>query len=81
MNDARNQTMTNAIVTGTAIVHGSNDIKVRFKGGESELILDPGVPVTRIVTADKSQVKPGVKVQLRGVRTQDGASINRVVIQ
>lgn len=81
MNDPRNQTMTNAVVTGTAVVNGSNDIKVSFKGGESELILDPGVPVTRIEAADKSLVKPGVKVQLRGVRTQDGASISRITIQ
>lgn len=81
MNDARNQMMTNAIVTGTAVVNGSNDIKVQFKGGESELVLDPGVPVTRIDGADLSLVKPGMKVQLRGVRTEDGASINRIAIQ
>jgi hypothetical protein len=31
MNDPRNQTMTNATVTGTAIVGGSNTIKVRFR--------------------------------------------------
>jgi hypothetical protein len=81
MNDTRNQMMTNAIVTGTAVVNGSNDIKVQFKGGESELVLDPGVPVTRIDGADLSLVKPGMKVQLRGVRTEDGASINRIAIQ
>ncbi len=81
MNDARNQMMTNAIVTGTAVVNGSNDIKVQFKGGESELVLEPGVPVTRIDGADLSLVKPGMKVQLRGVRTEDGASINRIAIQ
>jgi hypothetical protein len=81
MNDVRNQTMTNATVTGAAVVNGSNDIKVRFQGGESELIVDPGVPVTRIDAADISLVKHGVKVQLRGVRTEDGASINRIAIQ
>ena len=81
MNDGRNQTMTNATVTGAAIVSGSNDIKVKFEGGESELILDPGVPVTRIDAVDKSLVKSGVKVRVRGVRTADGASINRITIQ
>src|SRR5215831_11121464 len=45
MNDARNQTMTNATVTGTAIVNGSNVMKVKFPGGDSDLILDPGAPV------------------------------------
>ena len=81
MNDGRNQTMTNATVTGAAIVSGSNDIKVKFEGGESELILDPGVPVTRVDAVDKSLVKSGVKVRVRGVRTADGASINRITIQ
>jgi len=81
MNDSRSQTMTNATVTGAAIVSGSNDIKVKFEGGESELILDSGVPVTRIDTVDKSLVKSGVKVRVRGVRTADGASISRITIQ
>jgi hypothetical protein len=81
MNDARNQTMTNATVTGTVVVSGSNDIKVKFEGGESELILDPGVPVTRIDSADRSLVKSGAKVRLRGVRTADGASVNRITVE
>jgi len=81
MNDARNQTMTNANVTGTAIVNGSNNIKVQFKGGESELVLDPGVPVTAIVPVDKGMVKPGVKVRVQGARTAEGAVANRVTLQ
>jgi hypothetical protein len=81
MNAGHNQTMTNATVTGAAIVSGSNDITVRFQGGESELVLDPGVPVTRIDAVDKSLVKSGVKVRVRGVRTADGASINRITVQ
>jgi hypothetical protein len=81
MNDARNQTMTNATVTGTAIVGGSNNIKVKYKEGESELILDPGVPVTAIVPADKGMVKPGAKVRVQGVKTAEGAVANRITLQ
>jgi hypothetical protein len=81
MNDARQQTMTNATVTGTAIVNGSNDIKVKYAGGESELVLDPGVPVTRIEPADIGLVRPGVKVRLQGERTAAGASIRRIAVQ
>jgi len=81
MRDAPNQTMTNATVTGTVIVGGSNAIKVTFPGGESELILDPGVPVTAIVPADKSLVKAGAKVRVQGVKTTDGALINRITLQ
>jgi hypothetical protein len=81
MNDARNQTMTNATVTGTAIVNGSNEMKVKFKGGESELVLDPGVPVTEIVPAEPSMIKPGAKVRVQGVKTAEGAMVNRITLQ
>ena len=81
MNDARNQTMTNATVTGAAVVNGSNDIKVKFQGGESELILDPGVPVTRLDVADPALLKAGVKVRLQGVQTADGPAVSRITIQ
>jgi len=81
MNDGQDRTMTNATVIGTAIVEGSNNIKVKFSGGESELIVDPGVPVTRIDTADKSLVKDGVKVRVQGVRNADGASVSRITVQ
>ena len=81
MNDARGQTMTNATVTGAAVVGGSNDLKVKFSGGESELIVDPGVPVIRIDPVDRSLVVAGVKVRAQGVRGDDGAVVNRVTIQ
>ena len=81
MNDPRNQTMTNATVTGTAIVGGSNTIKVKFAGGESELVVNPGVPVIAIVAADRSQVKAGVKVRVQGAKTADGAVANRITLQ
>jgi hypothetical protein len=81
MNDARNQTMTNATVTGTVIVGGSNNIKVQFPGGESELILDPGVPVTAIVPVDTSMVKAGAKVRVQGVKTTDAAVITRITLR
>lgn len=80
MNDP-SQTMTNATVTGVAIVAGSNTVKVRFEGGESELVVDPGVPVTRIDTVDRSLVKPGARVQVRGTRAADGAIVNRITLQ
>ena len=81
MNDAQGRTMTNATVIGAVIVEGSNNIKVKFKGGESELIVDPGVPVTRIHTVDKSLVKAGAKVRVQGVRNADGASVSRITVQ
>ena len=93
MNDARNQTMTNATVTGTAIVNGSNAMRVKFgasqiggagttyPAGESDLILDPGVPVIKFTDADGSIVKAGAKVRVQGVRNAEGATVNRVTVQ
>lgn len=81
MNDARNQTMTNATVTGTVIVGGSNIITVKFAGGDSELILDPGVPVTAIVAVDRNLLKPGAKVRVQGVKTAEGAQVNRITLE
>jgi len=93
MNDARSQTMTNATVTGTAIVNGSNVMKVKFgasqiggagttyPAGESDLILDPNVPVTKFTDADSSIVKAGAKVRVQGVRNAEGATVNRVTVQ
>ena len=81
MNDARSQTMTNATVTGAAVVNGSNNIKVKLENGESELVLDPGVPVTRIDSVDKSVVKAGAKVRVQGARAADGATVSRITLQ
>jgi len=81
MNDARNQTMTNATVTGAAVVNGSNNLKVTFAGGESELVVDPGVPVMRFDTVDRNLVKSGVQVRVQGTNNADGAMVNRITIR
>ena len=81
MNDPESQTMTNATVTGAAVVAGSNDVEVRFEGGRSELILDPGVPVTRLDTTDRSAVITGAKARVQGTRTSDGVTITRITLQ
>lgn len=90
MNDARNQTMTNATVTGTVVVNGSNVMHVKFgaskiggagatyPGGESDLVLDPGVPVFKFTDADKNIVHAGGKVRVQGVRNGEGEIVNRV---
>ena len=81
MNDAQNQTMTNATVTGAAVVNGSNDITVKFRGGDSELVVDPGVPVVRIVVVGKDLVTSGAKVRVQGVRNADGAVVSRITLR
>jgi hypothetical protein len=63
------------------VLNGSNNLKVKFEGGESELVVDWQVPVTRMDAADKSLVKSGVKIRVQGVRDADGASVTRMTVQ
>jgi hypothetical protein len=81
MADPRNQTMTNATVTGAAVVDGANRLKVSFRGGESELVVDPGIPVTRIDVADRALVVAGAKLRVQGTRGSDGATVSRITLQ
>lgn len=92
MNDERSQTMTNATVTGTAIVNGSNVMRVKFgpskiggkgetyPGGESDLVLDPNVPVFKFTDAESNIVKAGEHVRVQGVRNAQGEIVNRVTV-
>jgi hypothetical protein len=81
MNDAQEQTMTNAVVTGAAVANGSNDLDVTFAGGKSELVVDPGVPVTRIDVVDRSLAKPGAKVRVQGMPDSGGGTVTRITVQ
>jgi hypothetical protein len=55
-------------------------MRVKFPGGESDLILDPGVPVTRFTDTDASAVKAGAKIRVQGVRNADGVTVNRITV-
>jgi hypothetical protein len=81
MNDPKHQTMTNATVTGTAIVGSSNDLTVSFKGRQSELVVDPGVPVSKVEQVAVSTLKPGVKVRVGGTKGSDGDVAKRIFVQ
>ena len=82
MNDAKSQTMTNATVTGVAMVGTSGDVKVKLPNMEFELVVDPGTPVTAIVAASKDELKSGVKVQVMGTKADDGSeTATRVTLQ
>jgi hypothetical protein len=72
------RTMTNATVAGTALASGSNTLKVTFPGGESELVVDPGIPVTRIEPADRALLVPGAKLR---VQVNSGAATRITLLQ
>lgn len=66
-------TMTNATVTGTATVGGSELLKVNFKGQDSEFIVGPDCPVLGLATGDPSLLKPGAVVFVIGLKKPDGS--------
>jgi Cu/Ag efflux protein CusF len=81
MNDPRNQVMTNATVTGAAIANGSNNVTVKLAAGDSELVVDPGVPVTRIDQVDLAEVKTGARVRVQGTKDADAVTATRITLQ
>lgn len=78
MNDARNQTMTNATVVGPAATLGGDRIRVRFPTGEAILVISKDIPVTRIEDAQASDIKIGARIRLQGA---NDTSVNRITIQ
>jgi hypothetical protein len=77
------QIMTNATVSGVAMIGESGSVKVKLPNMDSELIVDPGVPVTAIVVADKGMVKAGTAVVVTGSKGDyDGSeTAARITIQ
>jgi hypothetical protein len=64
--------MTNATV-GTVSQTGDGDVvHVTYKGGESEFVVAPDVPVLAYVPADRSLLKPGAAVVTIAAKHPDG---------
>ncbi|MDB5544147.1 MAG: hypothetical protein JWO64_1296 [Hyphomicrobiales bacterium] len=80
MTGAPGQTMTNATVEGAAIVKGSNVVRVTFPGGVSELVVDPGVPVTKIEQVEPTAIKPGSSVRVQGQQNPEGSVASRITL-
>jgi len=66
-----NKTMTNASVSEVTAVGGGNVLKVKFHGTVSELVVGPEVPVTEIVIAQASELKPETKVFITATQADD----------
>jgi hypothetical protein len=65
--------MTNATVSGVATATDGQVLKVNFKGGESEFIVGPEVPVLGVGPGDLSLLKPGVAVFVIARKMPDGS--------
>lgn len=65
--------MTNATVTGIATASGGQTLKVSYKGGESEVMVPPDVPVVTFAPGDASLLKPGAAVFIGAQKAPDGS--------
>ena len=65
--------MTNATVTGIAGAPQGQTLKVSYKGGESEIIVAPDIPVVTFAPGDASLLKPGAAVFIGALKKPDGS--------
>jgi hypothetical protein len=72
--------MTNAAVTEVVAAPQGQTVKVKFKGGVSELIVGPNVPVIAVVAADRSALKVGEHVFVLGSKQADGTLLAKRVL-
>lgn len=79
--DARaNSTMTNATVAQTVEGTDGQNILVKYKDGEKNVVVPPDTPIVTFVASDKSEIKPGAKLIIFGAAKKEDGSLeaNRV---
>jgi hypothetical protein len=74
--------MTNATVGTVSQTADGGVVRVTYKGGESEYVVAPDVPLLAYVPADRSLLKPGAAVTTIAVKQADGSLLtNRVTAE
>jgi hypothetical protein len=78
-----NQTMTNATVSRVGPASSMTNATVAsvaggvlttvYPGGTTEIVVDPGTPVWKVVSADRSGLKPGAPVRVFSTKAADGS--------
>ncbi|WP_346830318.1 hypothetical protein ABDX87_25190 [Pseudomonas abietaniphila] len=68
----KDSTMTNGSV-GDLVMSNGRTITVNYKGGQKKIVIPDDVPIVNLVPADRSLLKPGVKVVLQAQKAEDGA--------
>jgi hypothetical protein len=68
----KNDTMTNATVSGVVSQSKGRVLKLTYKGGEKEIAVGPRTPVVTFKPGDAALLKPGATVFIRGTQKPDG---------
>ena len=72
--------MTNASVAEVVAAPEGRIVKVKYKDGTADLIVDPQVPVTAVVPAKASDLKSGTKVFVLAAKASDGTLTARRIL-
>jgi hypothetical protein len=77
--DTPKTTMTNGNIEQLTGVTDGSVIKVSYKGGQSEIQIQPGTPVTQIEVAGRDALKPGTPIVLFARKNPDGSVTPRFI--
>ena len=76
------KTMTNAAVSQIVVANDGNVLRVTFKGGTSELVVGPNVPIILVEIASVADLKVGMTVFVTAEKASDGTlNAKRVLVQ
>jgi hypothetical protein len=65
--------MTNATVGAVSQTGDGGVVHVTYKGGESEFVVAPDVPIVAYVPADRKLLKPGAAIMTIALKQADGS--------
>jgi hypothetical protein len=67
--------MTNATIDRSVESVDGRTVTLSYKGGQKKVTIPPATPIVTTAAATKDDVKPGAKVFLSGVPSDDGARL------
>jgi hypothetical protein len=79
--DRPGTTMTNATVDTAVMSVEGQVVTVKYKGGEKKIVIRPDAVILTYAATDRSELKPGARVSVNGVVSNDGAvEASRIVV-
>jgi hypothetical protein len=63
-------TMTNGNVEQTVVGVDGQTLTLSYKGGEKKIVVQPDTPIVSYVPADRSELKPGLKIFIGAAKKQ-----------
>jgi hypothetical protein len=82
-----NTMMTNATVSAVDVPASKVEVaptgrvlKVKFQGGDSELVVGPEVKIVALTVADIAELKPGTNVTVASGKAADGSAVANVIL-